>query len=348
MNKYRLTNETIEYKGRILYRIEATEEFYIGVHNQFYVDKGDKGGFVESERNLDQSQGNAWVSNDAKVYDNAVVRENAIIFDKGEVLGDSKVYGNAVIFDNARIKDNSRVFDNATVEDEALIYGNVVIREYSIVTDQAAIRGYSDVHGDALVGGNTLLKEGIIGYRAFIKSDDDYFIAYPIGPGNGTLIAYKNQDEGVTVKKGSFTGTLQEFRDRVKRAHGNSRQADEYKGIIRAIKYKLLVKRENTEEQGEKPSEYKIQNSIDYLKANGYKVEKTNEYVVKFKPVGYEDYYYTGWMYPGVPNLDNSKFQSPFSPYGSIDKYSLSVHKFTDREKAEALATLIEGKVEEV
>ena len=73
--KYKLTDETIDVNGRILRRIECVESF-------IDVKAGDKGGFIESEKNLSQD-GNAWVSGDAKVYGSAWVS------------GDARVYGNA-------------------------------------------------------------------------------------------------------------------------------------------------------------------------------------------------------------------------------------------------------------
>ena len=80
--KYRLTNESITIYGRRLYRIEALKDFYI-------VEKGDKGGFIESEKNLSQ-KGDCWVYGDAKVCGNA------------EVYGDAKVVNNAdyIVFKN--------------------------------------------------------------------------------------------------------------------------------------------------------------------------------------------------------------------------------------------------------
>lgn len=60
--KYKLTDETINLNGVTLYRIEAIKDFG-------EIKKGDKGGFIESENNL-ALEGNAWVSDDACVYDN--------------------------------------------------------------------------------------------------------------------------------------------------------------------------------------------------------------------------------------------------------------------------------------
>lgn len=63
MSKYRLTEETIEYYGHILHRIECVTAFG-------RVIAGEKGGFIEKEKNLSQD-GDAWVYGDAMVYGNA-------------------------------------------------------------------------------------------------------------------------------------------------------------------------------------------------------------------------------------------------------------------------------------
>lgn len=80
--KYELLREqTIEWRGRTLYRICALRDFG-SVH------AGDVGGYIECEHNLSQV-GNAWVCGDAWVYDNA------------RVYGDARVCGNAWVCGNA-------------------------------------------------------------------------------------------------------------------------------------------------------------------------------------------------------------------------------------------------------
>ena len=69
--KYELTNETITIGLITLHRIKALRSF-----ND--VKKGDKGGFIVSEDNLSH-EGNSWVYNEAKVYRNAKVLDNAIV-----------------------------------------------------------------------------------------------------------------------------------------------------------------------------------------------------------------------------------------------------------------------------
>ena len=92
--KYVLTNETINYDGRILHRIKAIKDF-----ND--VKKGDLGGWIESEENLSQ-EGNCWIYNDAEVYGYAKVHGHAIVY------GYAEVYGNAEI--NKSISNTSMYF----------------------------------------------------------------------------------------------------------------------------------------------------------------------------------------------------------------------------------------------
>ena len=70
--KYRLTDETIEVDGVTLYRIEALKTFGD-------VKSGDKGGYIQQEKNLSQER-YCWVFDNAMVYDNAEVYDNAMVF----------------------------------------------------------------------------------------------------------------------------------------------------------------------------------------------------------------------------------------------------------------------------
>ena len=90
--KYELTGEFIEHwSGKKLYRIRALVSFGVVVAGQL-------GGFVESEKNLDQSlSGNAWVSGNAlvsgnaQVYGNAQVRSYAVISERKMIFGATNV-----------------------------------------------------------------------------------------------------------------------------------------------------------------------------------------------------------------------------------------------------------------
>ena len=97
--KYKLTDETIEVEGKILYRIEALKDFC-------EIKKGDKGGFIESENNLSH-EGNAWVYDDACVYDNACVSDNACVCGSACVSGTACVYGTASVRGDAEISTDA-------------------------------------------------------------------------------------------------------------------------------------------------------------------------------------------------------------------------------------------------
>lgn len=114
--KYRLlVDDTITVSGRTLYRIEALRDFE-------YVNKGDKGGYVESEENLSH-EGTCWVYDDACVYGKAWVYDNARVF------GDARVYGNAKVSGDALVSCDARVYGNACVYGNALLYGKAEIRK---------------------------------------------------------------------------------------------------------------------------------------------------------------------------------------------------------------------------
>ena len=85
--KYKLTDESIKFNKRTLYRIEALKDFRD-------VEKGDKGGFIEDEHNLSHD-GNSWVCGNGRVYGN------------GRVCGNAMVYGNAMVCGDAKIENNS-------------------------------------------------------------------------------------------------------------------------------------------------------------------------------------------------------------------------------------------------
>ena len=69
--KYRITSETKVVDNITLHRIECVTAFSD-------VGCGEKGGWIESEKNLSQD-GNAWVYRHATVFGDAVVRDNAIV-----------------------------------------------------------------------------------------------------------------------------------------------------------------------------------------------------------------------------------------------------------------------------
>lgn len=124
MKKYEITNnsiqfrrKTFQFRRKTLYQIRALKDFDD-------VKAGDLGGYIEKESNLSQD-GNCWVYNYAKVYDDAKVFENAkvygctVVYDNAEVYG-AKVYG-------AEVYGNAEVCGNAVVCGDVEIYGDSVV-----------------------------------------------------------------------------------------------------------------------------------------------------------------------------------------------------------------------------
>ena len=84
MNKYELTDETKVFYGVTLHRIRALTA--VGV----LAAAGQLGGWVESEKNLEQS-GDAWVYGNARVSGDAWVYGNARVSGNAQVSGDAWV-----------------------------------------------------------------------------------------------------------------------------------------------------------------------------------------------------------------------------------------------------------------
>ena len=65
----------LHHKEKGLWRIQACKDF-ISELNGYTIQKGDFGGLIESEKNLSHKD-SCWVCDNAQVYGNAMVYENA-------------------------------------------------------------------------------------------------------------------------------------------------------------------------------------------------------------------------------------------------------------------------------
>ena len=129
--KYELTSETIETdEGITLYRIKALKDFG-------NVNKGDLGGFIESEDNLSQ-EGITWVYDNARVFGDAKVFGNALVYGNAVVFGTVLVYGNAQVSGDVQLYGNAQLCGNAQVSGDACIYGNAKVTsvdDYSTISN---------------------------------------------------------------------------------------------------------------------------------------------------------------------------------------------------------------------
>lgn len=210
--KYRLLeDDTVLVDGRTLYRIEALRDFAD-------VKKGDKGGYVENEKNLSH-EGDCWVYNSAKVYDNARVYDNAKVYDDAVVRGSAKVFRRAMVRDNAMIYDKAVVFGEVIIHDNAKVYERAVLCNYAVVGGSAEVYGRAGVYGNAVISGN-----------AVVSDTSDYYVSKNVWS-SGRYFTYTRSNR--KWKVGCFYGTGEEL---IRKAYQDSEVSGrEYKRVVEYV-----------------------------------------------------------------------------------------------------------------
>ena len=87
------------------------------------------------------------------------------------------------------------------------------------VSGNARVYGNARVFGDARVSGNA-----------------DYICVKGLGSCSRNTTFFKLANNGIGVKCGCFSGSLQEFEAKVKETHGNSKYAKEYLACVEVVK----------------------------------------------------------------------------------------------------------------
>lgn len=217
--KYELIPSDIEG----LFRVKALKDF-----ND--VKKGDIGGYVEGEKNLSQLD-------DCWIYDNAVVRDNAVVIGKAIVCGNARVYDNAQICGNAEVCDNVQIYDNAFVLDNVQVWGNARVCDNANVCQNARIFDYvivcdnADVRGEVCICGD-----------AMISSDKDY-IVFKNWWSSGRYFTWTRSNN--MWKVGCFYGTGEEL---IAKAYKDSEESGrEYERIVKYVESILENQRLNHE-----------------------------------------------------------------------------------------------------
>ena len=111
------------------------------------------------------------------------------------------------------------------------------VGEKSVVCGNALVCEDARVYENARVRGNAL-----------ISKIEDLFIIGPIGSRNDFVTFYKNQNNGISVKCGCFFGTIEEFLEKVKQTHGDTKHGRTYKLAAELAKLQIL------EEEGDEQS----------------------------------------------------------------------------------------------
>lgn len=195
--KYKFTDETKEVDSHVLHRIVATCYFEVCYRQ---IQKGTLGGWIEKKENL---QGEAWVSGEAIVCDDAMVTGNAYVYDHARICDSATVDGNAFIGGhaivggastvsddvvilreaqvlNAHLHDQAHVVDKAVVSDGAELYNNVTVCDEAKVRgaklfNHVVIKGDADIDSNLTILADTMLGRGVritgyIGRDATIKT----------------------------------------------------------------------------------------------------------------------------------------------------------------------------------
>ena len=229
MKKYELTDETMTVDGVTYHRIRACKDFDV---QGYHVKAGDLGGYVESERNIDQD-GNAWVDNNAMVVGNARVRDDAV------------VGGNAVVVGNARVGSNAVVIGNAVINGLARVRGNAIIIGNAWVSGNAWVGGNAEVGGNSRICGNAVvIGSARVGDHAEVNKPDHIIVIGPIGSRNDYTTFCRSNDNDIIVKCGCFNGNISEFLKKVNETHGDNKYAAEYRAAAEIAKIHIDLSEE--------------------------------------------------------------------------------------------------------
>jgi carbonic anhydrase/acetyltransferase-like protein (isoleucine patch superfamily) len=261
--KFELVAElTKEFFGKKLFRIRALVSFGD-------VDEGELGGWVEKEECLDQSgdawvSGNAQVSGDAQVSGNARVYGDAWVSGNAQVSGNARVYGDAWVSGNAQVYGDAWVSGNAQVSGDARVYGDAWVSGNARVYGDAQVSGDAQVYGDAQVSGNAWVSGNARVYGdaqvsgnarvygdaqvsgdaqvygdAWVSGNAHWITVGPIGSENGFLTAFRQKDNSIIVRRGCFSGAIDEFERAVTERHGDNDHGNIYLALIPVIKLRL-------------------------------------------------------------------------------------------------------------
>lgn len=231
--KYELTEETLVVGGHILHRIMALKDFR---ESSERVKKGDLGGFIEKESNLDH-YGNCWIYNEAVVYGDAKIRDNAIVWDYADISGSAMVCENAGVFGHARIWGNARIYDNGAVYDNAKVYncadvgGVARVGGNARICDRATVLDYATIVGNVKVGNKAMIHgSAYIGGDAVIESKSDY-IVFKNWWSSGRYFTWTRSNDMWSA--GCFYGTGEEL---IKKAYADSEEKGcEYERVVKYV-----------------------------------------------------------------------------------------------------------------
>lgn len=237
-----LKDRAITMNGSTIYRIKALKDFGD-------VKAGDMGGFVEKEENLSH-EGPCWIYGDAMVYHNAKVKDNAIVRDYAHVYNDAQVLQNAIVENHARVFDESYVFGNVRIKDNANVFGHGRVNGFATVQDNATVFDNARVYGEsiikdyAMVSGHIMVAQGTISNSVILfgigeinfdvsEKDDWTFYRNPCVDSGFVTTSTKIDIWNYRF----FTGTAEEFIDMFERVEDHHRIPGELEFVKALVKF---------------------------------------------------------------------------------------------------------------
>ena len=159
--KYKLLDDdTLTLRdGTILRRIRALIDIPASGLRPL-VKAGDLGGYLEDFGNLDADEDNvAWVGSGAWCWGRACVFERAQMLGNSRAWDDVHLFGSAVLsdyavaFEMANLSQQCHVYGRARIYGEARIGGLARVYEGAVIGERAVIAGDAHVFGEVVVAG---------------------------------------------------------------------------------------------------------------------------------------------------------------------------------------------------
>ena len=104
-----------------------------------------------------------------------------------------------------------------------MVYGRARVYGEAMVYGEARVCGEAMVYGKAMVCGEA----GVCG-KARICESNDYATVIGFGSQLRTTTFFRQKDNSLGVKCDCFSGTMEEFKDKVTEIHGDNKYAKEY------------------------------------------------------------------------------------------------------------------------
>ena len=276
VKKYK-TEEVTMKDGSKLLRIIALRDIET---TRGVIIRGEPGGLIAHEECLSQ-YGDCWVEYNAKVLDDARVRDDAQIFGNAMVADNATIYdqveisGNAVVMNKAHVSGRASIYDNARVcgtshvGGYAKVYGNAVVGNDASVSMHATIRGFakvlgiskvlghaivegtSAICGDAEISENAIItanggkynkiQTGRFGINAYIDGKAIDFVVAGPFGSRDDMTTVYYTKNGLYVYCGCFNDPIEDFAHAVELTHGRDKIHSYYRDYNEFISFAMSI-----------------------------------------------------------------------------------------------------------